>query len=128
HACQMMFGNRQDRRAYRDVLARAFDHGEMQDACKSFGGGTLPVHVVPALVSFAVPADIRVIAQTFCNAQEKRHHADYDLSRSFVRTDVLAFIEGVENAIGRLPPIRTAPTTKFFLICLLSWRTLKNRK
>ena len=62
----------------------------MKEACKSFGGGTLKKGVAKGLpAGFAIPAEIRDLAETFVELQERRHLADYDLTERFKRSDVL---------------------------------------
>lgn len=126
HACRVMLGTSNDRRPYRDALARAFQHGTMDDACKSFSGGVLPDKVKKSLRSgFTVPADLRTVSQTFRDAQEKRHLADYDLTQKFTRSDVLALVRDVDDAMSSFTRIRGQPETRFFLTCLLAWQTLR---
>lgn len=128
HAWRSMLGTLNANRPFRDVLSRAFQHAEMFKACKSFAGGTLPDSVTPDMnPSFSVPVAIRTAAQTFCDAQEKRHSADYNLSASFRRSDVLATIKGIEDAMASFNAIRAQPESRFFLACLVTWRTISAR-
>ena len=122
-----VFGTANDRRPFRYVLARAFEHSAMLKACKSFANGTLPAKIQSALpATFGVALEVRAIARTFVAAQETRHEADYDLSVSFTRADVLALIENIAQAISTFNAVLADVETKFFLACLLAWGSLRN--
>jgi uncharacterized protein (UPF0332 family) len=129
HACRAMLGTSMKLRPYRDVLARAFQHGAMEKACKSFGGSVLPDMVKKGLPSgFTVSPDLQSVSQTFVDAQDKRRHADYDRTQKFTRSDVLALVRAVEDAMSSFTRIRGQPETRFFLTCLLAWQTLAQRR
>ena len=128
HACRAVLGTSNDLRPYRNILARAYQHGVMASACKSFAGTTLPKSIQKRLpAGFKVPPDLTCVAQTFRDAQEKRHLADYDPGQHFRRSDVLALIRDIEDAITSFSNIQRLPETKFFLVALLVWNTLTNR-
>ena len=129
-ACRSMLGTTNTRRPYRDVLARAFQHSTMGKACKSFAGGTLPKHIDRTLraAAFTIPPDLRRVAQTFQEAQEKRHLADYDPAWNFSRAEVKALIRDVELAMDSFTAMRGRAECQFFLSCLLTWGTLPTRK
>jgi len=100
----------------------------MAKACRSFSGGTLLKTIRDTLpAGFTVPAELRILAQTFCSAQEHRHLADYAPGASFLRSDVLALIRDIEQAMGSFAGIRKLAATYFFLVSLLVWGTLTNR-
>jgi uncharacterized protein (UPF0332 family) len=99
-ACQAQIGTQHKQAPFRQVLGRAFAHGVMKDACKSFGGGSLKKGVAKGLPGhFAVPQEIRELATTFVDLQENRHLADYDLTERFRRADVLVLITHVRRHI-----------------------------
>jgi len=58
------------------------------------------------------------VAQTFVEAQNNRHAADYDNSRVWARTDVLAEIESVANAFKSWRAIRNEDFAQAFLVSL----------
>ena len=56
-ACRVQIGALHNQAPFRQVLGRAFAHGVMKEACKSFGGGTLKKGVAKGLpAGFAIPA------------------------------------------------------------------------
>ncbi len=123
-----MMGTANDRRPYRDVLARSFDHSVMKRACSSFAGGSLRDSIRRTLhPGWQVPPGVRQIARTFVEAQEQRHLADYDRSARFTRAEVFSLIQKVDQAITAFGTISTPPETQFFLCCLLVWDRLERR-
>jgi hypothetical protein len=127
-ACRAQLGAHNQDAPFRRVLARAFSHSIMKEACKSFGGGTLKKSVGKGLPSgFAVPAEIRKSATTFVDLQEKRHLADYDLTERFRRSEVLAMIADVREDIDNFVNLAPSSEKQFFLACLWAWKELANR-
>jgi hypothetical protein len=127
-ACRVQIGARHDQKAFRQVLGRAFAHGVMKDACKSFAGGTLKKGVAKGLpVEFTVPREIRKLAGTFVNLQDSRHLADYDLTERFERSDVLALVALVSQDIESFRNLAPSNEKRFFLGCLWAWKELANR-
>jgi uncharacterized protein (UPF0332 family) len=131
-SCQAMIGAQHAQRGYRHALARAYVHGTMNDACRSFSGTQLPAVIVKPLPrdaagEFRIPMEVQVIAATFNELQQKRHLADYDLSEWFKRSEVLAIIEQVETVIAQFDGAPPSDCRQFFLACLLAWRSLTGR-
>jgi uncharacterized protein (UPF0332 family) len=127
-ACRAVMGSQQQRTAHRQVLGRAFNHGTMKKACKSFSGSTLPTGVSKGLpATFVIPADIRLLANAFRNLQEKRHLADYDLTRRFTRSEVLGLIRQAEGVITNFRRLPASNEKQFFLACLWAWSELERR-
>ena len=92
-ACRAQLGSLHDQAPVRQVLGRAFAHGVMNEACKSFAGGTLRRGVSKGLpMGFKIPMEIGDLAATFVDLRDKRHLADYDLTERFKRSDVVTLI------------------------------------
>lgn len=127
-ACRIQIGARHNQAPFRQVLGRAFVHGVMKDACKSFGGGTLKKGVAKGLPSgFAISPEIRRLATTFVDLQDGRHLADYDLTERFKRSDVLTLVEQVKQNIQDFTKLPSSNEKSFFLACLWAWKELANR-
>lgn len=62
---------------------------------------------------------LRNVAETFFQAQQQRHTADYDNSKQWTRTEVLAQIELVQGAFASWKAIRDEPAAQAYLISLL---------
>jgi hypothetical protein len=94
---------------------RAIAHGPAKDACKRFasGGG------IQGLTALPVETELRKIAKAFAELQEARHKADYDLSETFDRVQVDAYIYQVEDAMTDWKKVKNAPNANVFLSALL---------
>jgi len=100
----------------------------MKQACRSFSGGNLPQSVARGLpAGFAVPNDLRNVAQTFVELQEQRHLADYDFSQNFNRAEVLALVGQAGQARRHFDGWNDPAVKRFFLACLMTWKSLSNR-
>jgi hypothetical protein len=127
-ACRAQIGSLHDQAPFRQVLARAFGHGVMNEACKSFAGGTLKKGVSKGLpIGFRIPIEIRDLAATFVDLQDKRHLADYDLTERFKRSDVITLITRVRKDIERFQNLIPTDEKQFFLAWLWAWKELANR-
>lgn len=104
---------------------RALAHTDMKTVCQQFakgrkadlGGGTKELAtdpIEPALVN---------LAAAFVDLQEARHQADYDLSRTFIRLDVLSKVNSAEQAFRDWGSVKGQPNAVVFLAALL----LQNR-
>jgi uncharacterized protein (UPF0332 family) len=127
-ACRAQIGGLHRQAPFRHVLGRAFAHGVMKEACKSFGGGALKKGVAKGLpVGFAIPSEIRELASAFVDLQDHRHLADYDLTERFKRSDVLLLIAQVRRHIESFKNLAPSNEKQFFLACLWAWKELANR-
>lgn len=100
----------------------------MKQACVSFGGGTLKAAVAKGLPmgpggTYSIPQAIQFLAATFCELQEKRHLADYDLTERFTRVDVLGLIEQARNRVADFAQLPTSDDKRFFFGPGRSWQT-----
>jgi hypothetical protein len=62
---------------------------------------------------------LKRVADTFFQAQQQRHTADYDNSKTWTRTDVMTLIDLVDSAFQSWHQIRNEPTAQAYLISLL---------
>jgi uncharacterized protein (UPF0332 family) len=100
----------------RDQAQRAFTHGEMRSACEAFSRSskTYSHLLVPPLES-----ELRSVAAAFVELQQLRHAADYDLSQTFDRVNVLEAIELAKTAMADWSKVRNTPNSNVFLAALL---------
>jgi uncharacterized protein (UPF0332 family) len=123
-ACRTQLGGEHARIAYRHVLGRAF----AQEACRSFGGGTLKSTVSKGLPStYRIELPIQDVASAFVELQQLRHAADYDLTERFTRSDVLSLLEEIAGVMSAFRTLRSDVGKSFFLSCLWAWKELANR-
>jgi hypothetical protein len=101
----------------------------MADASKRFASApqNFPEVVEAALAGLGVQSSVQQVAESFGILQEKRHLADYDLSKSFVREEVLAIVERSKATIAAWRIGGSTPSGHAYLLSLLLWRQIKAR-
>ena len=124
---RFLVGSTGQREQFRKATARAYAHGEMAAAAKTFCGGTLPAAVQRSVGTLTIPRELRDLASRFLDAQDQRHLADYDLSVTFLRGDVIDLIGNIEQAVHDWDRVRSHPASQFFLVCLLVWDRIRRR-
>lgn len=128
HAAASSLARGPERKKLRHVLSRAFEHGEMNSTCKSFGSGTLPQAISSNYGgAVSVPADLRDVANAFCELQKARHEADYAVHVRFTRREAIAQINRAIKAFQAWERVSRHPVAKLFLICLLVGKKLQAR-
>ncbi len=110
------------------TFRRIFEHTEMKNAAKSFKSGTLPDFLAIPLGSKTVSSDLRQVADTFFQAQEKRHTADYDLTQYFSKRETKKMIDDIKRAFAIWQRIKTTPEAVAFLFALFTTKRLETRK
>lgn len=103
----------------RAQVRRAFIHADMKVLCRQFAGRTGLSDHVRSLLSLPLDPVLISIARQFLELQDERHAADYDMSQSFLRFEVLNMIAGVQIAFDDWPRIRASPNGAVFLTALL---------
>jgi uncharacterized protein (UPF0332 family) len=100
----------------RDQARRAFTHGEMRSACEAFSRSSKAYShlLVPPL-----EPELQLIAVAFVELQQLRHAADYDMSQTFDRVNVLEAIALAKAAMTDWNKIRNTPNSNVFLAALL---------
>lgn len=107
----------------RALLARFFEHGKMKAAsekqrseCNRYINSNPPP---PPGWELDGTKHLLRVADTFFQAQQQRHMADYDNSKQWTRTEVLTQIELVEEAFKSWHGIRDEASARAYLISLL---------
>jgi hypothetical protein len=126
-ATRMMFCASHAVRGQRQAIARGFDHASMGDVCRSFSGGNLPRPLARAIGSAGIAGDLRLVAQAFLDLQEQRHEADYDLRRSFRKSDAINALGQLLSAFGAWDRVRKDDTRRLFLMALSMGKQLGRR-
>lgn len=106
------------RDALRQQLARCYDHGQMRKAAQVFAA---PSATSPwrSILSSPPSAPLVDVASAFIGLQEARHDADYDLSRTFARTEAEALIARTHTAFKSWEAIAGTDEANAFLVALL---------
>ena len=108
----------------RRQVQRGFAHRDMQDVCRQFATGSAGKGTAPLLQPPLEP-ELRQVARAFVELQDARHDADYNLSASFDRVDVLQKVRLVREAVGAWRQVRSSPNAAVFLAAMLlqaRWR------
>ncbi|HNB90352.1 hypothetical protein [Plasticicumulans sp.] len=114
------------RRALRQRIARACEHGEMRRVCERFAqpAGRLPPGL-QTLLPGGVPPALQQVAATFVELQEARHEADYNLASSLTRTDAQRLIELARRACSTWVTVRECEESRVFLLAFLFFKQLQ---
>ena len=128
-SCRSIIGTQPADVPYRNVLARAFTHTEMNECCKRFqyGAGSLLKLIVDAIPGIEVAPETMTIASTFCTLQQNRFDADYNMQKSFGKADVLGLIDQTETAIRNFDQLGLDNSKRLFLSCLWAWNKIIGR-
>ena len=100
----------------RTALGRAFDHTTMKAASNRIQRSQ---HFPFRGEKPKVVADLRAVAKTFVQLQEKRHVADYDNTTFWTRTEALAQVKAAERAFNAWKLVRRERITQEYLVSLL---------
>jgi len=103
---------------------RAMNHNSMYRAAESFSQpGTRPRNL-PMDIDLAGPiyAALISIAKGFKLLQDERHTADYDVSRSFDRIEVLALVKTAEDIFTDWSQEKRSGNASVFLASLMFWQ------
>jgi hypothetical protein len=103
--------------AHRPLVGRSFDHGPMKRVCQAVIAKSVPPPTA-AVLGAVVPEELKDVARTFADLQDRRHDADYNLGRPFTRADARNLIADVQAAFEswRVVPESVA---KPFVVLLL---------
>ncbi|MEY2539589.1 MAG: hypothetical protein QOG67_3329 [Verrucomicrobiota bacterium] len=104
----------------RDALGRVFEHGKMKSACQRQVNDLNAYFKTKPLPGRELRSaeHLHAVSETFIEAQQKRHAADYDNSRVWTRTAVRTQIESVANAFQSWRAIRNEPASQAYLVSL----------
>ena len=100
----------------RTQAQRAFNHSEMKNTCKQIAKSS---GFLLGLVVAPLESELKTVAEVFVELQQQRHLADYDLSQSFNRIDVLGIVAKANSAISAWNRVRNTPNANVFLTALL---------
>jgi uncharacterized protein (UPF0332 family) len=105
----------------RALLARFFEHGKMKGASKKQTDDLKAFFKTnpPAGHELYIAKHLHRVAETFFEAQQQRHTADYDSAAIWSRREVVSLIERVELAFKSWHAIREESEAQDYLISLL---------
>jgi uncharacterized protein (UPF0332 family) len=105
--------------AFRNQVARAFDHATMRQVCASFSGAAQLPKAIGGSITAPIEAELSALAGLFVDLQAKRHSADYDIAVKFTRLEVLALIRRTRRTVREWRKAPKSENRKVFLTALL---------
>jgi uncharacterized protein (UPF0332 family) len=124
-ACRFLVsGNAEQRDALRKTLRRAFAHGDMKRVSSTFRSGNVPQEW-QAPAGGPVPPDLRAVADAFVELQDARHEADYDMTRVYIRQEVMELVRRCERAVEAWRRIKGSRAAESYLVALLVHRRIR---
>ena len=119
-ACRLILSGKADHRPLREQLARGFDHSRMKSASNAFANTDRQNPWVALFGAPPVlPPAIRQVARTFVQLQEERHEADYDLAKTFTRSEVLTTITRARTAMASWKTVKGSPEADAYLLAMI---------
>ncbi len=103
-------------------INRTLNHGDMRKSSTMIGNDKLPKAVQSPRGGYTTPADLKTVASTFVKLQEVRHEADYDLTKTFRRQEVLDYVQLVRQAFEAWERIRKTDDARLYLASFLLWK------
>ena len=121
----------------RHFLARAFDHKIMKEAAEAFAINinsnnqkerflTKFKYVLKVKEGECISKELIEIASIFCELQESRHNADYNLALRLTRNEARALADKVERAFENLDCLKDTDEIAVFLASLLIYNKRKS--
>jgi hypothetical protein len=101
-------------------INRTYNHAEMKKTSSLVANDELPRSF--AGLSYSCPPDLKTVANSFVSLQQFRHEADYDLSLSFDRGQVLDVIGTVRRAFEAWERVKKSDEARLYLACFLLWK------
>jgi hypothetical protein len=97
--------------------SRSFSHGEMKQVCSRFLAKRFGVDLAP-LLGQNISLALFFVAEAFGDLQEERHSADYDVGRSYSRSDALSAVNQARVGFFNWNRIRSTDEANVFLTAL----------
>lgn len=107
-------------------IARVYQHGDIKKICEVVSRPlTHNSHWLGKFFEFPIDPDLISVCQAFMDLQELRHSADYDLSRTFKKSEAIGVVSRALAAHEDWKKVRNAKNAK--LLLLASAKILVNR-
>ena len=100
-------------------INRTLNHGDMNKASTMIANDKLPKAVQSPRGGYTTPADLKAVANTFLSLQQARHEADYDLSQTFRRQEVLDHVQAARQAFEAWERVRKLDDARLYLASFL---------
>lgn len=113
------------REPLRRCLARAFHHGTMKRASRQFSTGGVSEKLLSGYHPQALQQPLRRVASAFCDLQQARHEADYNLANRFTRQEALDLIDRAQEAFDDWRTVRGTLQADTYLTGLLALEAMQ---
>jgi hypothetical protein len=97
----------------------------MKSVAARFSDNSTPAKIAPALAGKTLQPELVRLAGAFVDLQQARHEADYDLSRPFLRQEVIDLVTQAEHAQADSEAVRKSLQADVFLVGLFALRHLR---
>ncbi len=128
-AGRVFVGGGSARRALRNTMVRAIDHGSVRSVCDRVAARGAPSSLPSSLRgcwSGPVSTDLADFARFFVELQDSRHAADYDRAVTFRRPEVEQSLDLARKAIAAWSRVHPREA-QAFLLAVLAWKNLAAR-
>ena len=102
--------------ALRPSVARCFQHNELKKNADLISSRNLTNHWLSNLLSFPLEPELISVCQAFSDLQKSRHDADYDIARTFTRSEALAAVSRAITAHEDWKKIQKSDNRNVFLL------------
>lgn len=113
--------------AIKYYLVRTFEHGNMKKVAERFSQESTPENLYQVVESRVLDRRLVQVATSFVFLQDLRIAADYDLSISLERDDVIAIARLSESAFSAWKKIRCNIQARVFLLGLHNQKNINSR-
>jgi hypothetical protein len=103
-------------------IGRSISHGDMYEIPKEFANGDWPKLFNSVKSRYSVPQHLKDVAQAFVELQEARHNADYELGKTYARSDAVTVVARAQRAFQDWNSIRKEDLARIYLACFLNWK------
>lgn len=126
-ATRLMFSGH-PRGPLRRVISRAFNHTTMRSVARQFASPGPPARLDRAIAPDPIHPALIELAKAFEELQQARHEADYDLARTFTRSETLLLIDLAERAFHNWRTVRRTTQADAFLAGLLAYDNIRSSR
>ena len=112
----------------RQLLVRTYGHAEMLKVSKKFADGTWPAAFDPVKPAIRLPQALQDVAAAFVVLQQARHEADYDLAKTYTRSETRELVALARQAFQAWKRMRKDDAARVYLSCFLLWEAWSKKR
>ena len=127
-AAGVVVGGGPGKKPLRGYVIRAFSHRGMADVCRGFARKNPSQRIREVLADHEISDNLASVADTFCNLQNERNEADYNVVRNYAKEQARIIIDDTEMAHQKWLHLKENEVTRVFLVALLVHQNLKTSR